>query len=260
MTADIPKAADPETALQLAPADAPLLFSGPPHNLTGDIPLVNSSQTKQKLRSVGVKSDSLKGAASLPLNEMPFFAKLYPGQQARVSGTMVVDPRTPPGIYEFQLTLGDQTLPAIANVEEVVDLRLQPGQITLLAGGPGPYTRGFVAENKGNVDLPTGAECDAPIFDSYDIPTALLIGLHEADKTSTKTMVREALLKCSEIQAGMLVTKRDPIILYAGQKKSVDLHFELPHDLKPLRHYRASLQLYNASLFVDIYTTAKYSV
>jgi hypothetical protein len=116
------------------------------------------------------------------------------------------------------------------------------------------------ALSSGNVDLPTGAQCDAPIFDSYDIPTALLIGLHEANKSSIETMVKEVLLKWSEIQAGMLITKRDPIILHAGQKKSVDLHFELPHDLKPLRHYRANLQLYNASLFVDIYTTAKYAV
>jgi hypothetical protein len=260
MAVDVSEPINPQPSLQLAPGAAPLLFSGPPHNLTGDIPLTNPGQEKQKLRSVMVKSDSLMGASSLPLTEMPFFAKLYPGQQARVTGTMVVDPRTPPGSYPFELTLGDQTLPAVANVEEVVDLRLQPSQITLLANGPGPYTRTFVAENKGNVDLPTGAQCDAPIFDSYDIPTALLIGLHEADKTSVETMVKEVLLKWSEIQAGVLITKRAPFILSAGQKKSVDLTFKLPKDLKPLRHYRASLQLYNASLFVDIYTTAKYSV
>jgi hypothetical protein len=262
MTANISEEANPQSTstLQLVPTVAPLLFSGPPHNLTGEISLVNPGQEKEKLRSVGVRSASLKGAASLPLDEMPFFAKLYPGQQARVSGTMVVHHATPPGSYPFELTLGNQTLAAIANVEEVIDLRLQPGQITLLAGGPGPYTRTFIAENKGNVDLATGAQCEAPIFDSYDIPTALLIGLHEADKSSIQTMVKEVLLKWSEIQAGMLITKRDSIILHAGQKKMVDLSFELPHGLKPLRHYRSSLQLYNASLFVDIYTTVKYSV
>jgi hypothetical protein len=260
MTADLPEAADPQPSMQFAPSTGPLLFSGPPHNLTGDIPIVNRGREKQKLRSVGVRSTSLMGAASLPLDEMPFFAKLYPGQQARVSGTMVVDPLTRPGSYEFELTLGDQTVPAIANVEDMVDLSLQPGQITLLANGPGPYTRTFVAENKGNVDLPTGAQCEAPIFDSYDIQTAMLVGLREADKSSIETMVKEVLLRWSELDAGLLITKRDPIIMGPGQKKSVDLRFHLPHDLKPLRHYHANLQLYNANLFVNIYTTANYAV
>jgi hypothetical protein len=33
--------------------------------------------------------------------------------------------------------------------------------------------------------------------------------------------------------------------------------FELPEDIKPSRHYQAELELYNATLTVDIYTTEK---
>lgn len=249
-----------EQTLQLADSGAQLLFSGPPHNLTGAIPLVNKGSEKQKLRSVSLKSASLMGAARLPLNEMPFFAKLYPGEQSSIPGTLVLDSRTPPGKYDFELTVGDKTLPAVAFVEEVVDLRMQPSQITILAGSSTSCTRKFVAENAGNVDLPTGAQCDAPIFDSYDLPTALLVGLHEADKATVESMVKGVLLKWSEIAAGTLVTKREPIVIHPGQKISVDVTFELPADLKPLRHYSASLQLYNATLFVDIYTTAKYGI
>ena len=65
------------------------------------------------------------------------------------------------------------------------------------------------------------------------------------------------LKEWAELEVGKLVTKRTPMILGPGQKVSVDLEFLLPAGLRPLRHYHANLQLYNATLSVDIYTTAK---
>jgi hypothetical protein len=56
---------------------------------------------------------------------------------------------------------------------------------------------------------------------------------------------------------GTLVITRSPVTLHPGDKITVDVDFELPGGLKPLRHYYANLQLYNAILGVDIYTTAK---
>ena len=55
-----------EQTLQLADSAAQLFFSGPPHNLAGAIPLINTSSEKLKLRSVSLKSSSLMGAARLP--------------------------------------------------------------------------------------------------------------------------------------------------------------------------------------------------
>jgi hypothetical protein len=258
MTADRRDTVPVEPSLQLASSGARLSFSGPPQGLTGAIPLVNKTDTKQKLRSIGLKSSSLKGAAKLPLGEMPFFAKLYPGEQASVPGTIVLDSRTPPGKYEFELTVGSRTLAADAHVEEVVDLRMDPAQITILAGGETSYTRTFIAENAGNVDLPTGAQCEAPIFDSFDLGAALVAGVNDSDKASVESMVKSILLHWADLQAGTLITKRDPIVLHPGQKISVDVQFDLPAELKPLRHYHSNLQLYNATLSVDIYTTANF--
>ena len=259
MTAEPRDTTPAERSLQLAgTAKTRLLFAGPPAGLTGAIPLINETDTKLKLRSVSLKSSTLKGAAKLPLGEMPFFAKLYPGEQASIPGTLSLDPTTPPGDYQFELTIGSKTMAADAHVEEVVDLRMTPSRITILAGSETTYTRTFVAENAGNVDLPTGAQCEAPIYDSFDIPSAIVSGIKESDKSTVEAMVKNILLNIGDLQAGTLITRRDAITLHPGQKLSVDVSFDLPAELKPLRHYHANLQLYNATLSVDIYTTANY--
>lgn len=245
-------------AIQFAsPDDAKLFFSGPPQHLTGSIPLINTGSDKQTIRSISVNAGDLKGQAQLPLREIPFAARLHPNQQVTIAGAMAVDPRTPPGSYEIEVKLGSRTLPATVHVTEVVDLRMEPGEITILAGSAGSYTRRFVIENAGNTDLPLGARCDAPVFDSFDLVSSMLIGLHKADKASVESMTRGFLREWSELQAGTLVVNREPIILRPGQKVAADAEFQLPPELKPLRHYQAQLQLYNATLSVDIYTTAK---
>lgn len=247
-----------QPTVQLAGSqDTRLYFSGPPKALTGRLPLVNNGTEKQKIRTVAVNAGELQGAARLPIREFPFYARLYGGEQANIPATISLDPQTPPGNYEFAVTVGETTMPATAHVSEVVDLRLDPTEITILAGAATSYTRTLVVENAGNVPLPTGAQCDAPIFDSYDLLTALVIGLHKSDKESVESMVKAFLTEWAELQVGTLVTKRPAMILRPGQKLTVDVEFQLPADLKPLRHYRSSLQLYNATLSVDIYTTAK---
>ena len=247
-----------EHALQLAGPDTTRLhFAGPPKGVSGSIPLVNTGTEKQKIRTVAVNGEKLRGAANLPMREFPFYARLYGGEQASVPATIALDPQTPPGSYDFEVTVGAKTLGATAHVSEVVDLRLDPNQITILAGAATSYTRKLVVENAGNVPLPTGAQCEAPIFDSFDLLSSLIIGLHKGDKTSAETMVKSFLNEWSELQAGTLITKRQAMILGPGQKMSVDVEFVLPPELKPLRHYRAALQLYNATLSIDIYTTAK---
>jgi hypothetical protein len=237
--------------------DTRLRFSGPPRRLTGTIPLVNNGSEKQKIRSVAVTSDKLLGAARLPLREIPFYAHLYGGEQVSVPATLVLDAQTPPGSYELKLTVGARTMAATAYVSEVVDLRLDPVEITILAGSDTSYARTLVVENAGNVSLPTGAQCDAPIFDSFDLVGTFLTGLNKGERESVESMTRAFLNEWADLKVGTLVTTRHAMILAPGEKRTVEVEFHLPADLKPLHHYHVNLQLYNAILTVEIYTTAK---
>jgi hypothetical protein len=248
---------EPSTLHLAGPADRLLRFSGPPKEVTGTIPLVNDGSEKQKIRSIAVKAGKLLGAARLPFHEVPFYARLYGGEQASVPATLVLDAQTPPGSYDLEFTVGAHTLAATAYVSEVIDLRIDPTQITILAGSATSYTRTLVVENAGNVPLPTGPQCDAPIFDSFDLVGTFLTGLNKGNRESVESMTRAFLNEWADLKVGMLVTKRPAIILGPGEKRAVEVEFHLPADLKPLHHYHVNLQLYNATLAVDIYTTAK---
>jgi hypothetical protein len=245
-------------ALSIAgPDDLRLRFSGPPHHLTGAIPLINTGSDRGRIRQLAVHTESLMGPARMPLREIPFWARLDAGQQASVDTTISIDPRTPPGTYDFELTIGNRTVPATAHVTEVVDLRVDPLSVTILAGAASSYTRTFIVENAGNVPLPGGAECEAPLFETIDMVSALIAGLHKSDRKSASSMTRAFLNEWADLQVGTVLVKRNPITLRPGQKIPVDIEFVLSADLQPLHHYRTGLYIYNAMVSLDIYTTAK---
>ena len=236
-----------------------LVFSGPPESLAGQVPIQNTTSDKQKIRTLSIAGDALRGPAQLPLREVSFAARLAPGEQASVPGSIRLDPYTPPGAYDFEITLGSKTLPATAFVNEVVNLRVQPDSITILAGSSYTYKRQFVAQNQGNTTLALGARCEAPIFDSFDLASSMLIGLHKAAASNdSKAMLTSMLQEWAGLQAGTLVVTRDPVILGPGQSITGEATFELPRELKPLREYHVSVQLYNAIIFIRIYTSATF--
>jgi len=215
-------------------ADERLFFSGPPGRLTGSIPLINTTPTRQKLRSLEVNGGDLMGSARVPLRDFPFSVRLSPGEQASVHGVIALDSRTPPGSYEIEVRIGSRMVPATAYVSEVVDLIADPPALTILAGSDNSYTRKVTVHNAGNVALLSGTRCETPIFDSFDPVTSMLIGLHKADRKSNETMIKSVLDEWADLQAGTLVITRDPLVLRPGQTEMVDLEFQLPAELKPL--------------------------
>jgi len=238
--------------------DTPLYFSGPPHALVGVIPVINTSPEKQKVRSIAIHSKKLRGAGGTPLREVPFRARLRGGQRLNLRARLPIDPRTPPGHYDFEITVGQCTLPATAHIPEVVDVRVEPQTITIIASAKSSScTRTLVCENKGNVVLMSGTQCEVPVFESEPLEQAVLEGLNKSDRKSAESMAKAALEELADLKVGTLVVKRKAIALSPGQTVAVDLDFHLPAGLKPQRHYSASLGLYNARVTLDIYTTSK---
>lgn len=235
-----------------------LYFSGPPHTLTGMVPVINTSSDKQKIRSIAINSGKLRGVGGVPLSEIPFRTRLQGGQQANLWARLPLDPQTPPGRYDFEVTVGARTLPATAYVPEVVDLRAEPREITIIASAKiSSYTKTVVCENKGNVALLLGKQCEVPIFEADPLVSAVLNGLNKGDRNSLESMTKAALNELADLKAGTLVIKRKAVVLSAGQSVALDLKFELPAGLKAQHHYSLSVGLYNANLHVDIYTTTK---
>jgi len=249
----------PEASVHLAgPENSVLHFSGSPQAVTGIIPVVNDSSEKQKIRNIAINSEELRGPGGIPLKEILFRGRLKGGQRANLRARLPLDPLTPPGRYDFKVTVGSRTLPAVAYIPEVFDLRADPRVIVIIASGKNSsYTRTVICENRGNVVLLSGSRCEVPIFEDQPLLSAILDGLNKGDKESTESMVKSALVELAGLKVGTLVIKRKAITLSPGQKVAVEIHFELPTGLKPQHHYSASVKLYNRNLTVEIYTTAK---
>jgi hypothetical protein len=250
-----------QQAIELAgPKDVRLFFSGPPKAVTGTIPLVNPSANKQRIRAVAVSAGHLKGVTGLPLRELSLFVKLNPGERANVSGTIRLDRQTPPASHEIEITVGSRTVPATVDVTEFVDLRIQPGEITIVEDSRSSFTRKFIVENVGNVAMRIGGRSEAPIFDSVDLVSTLLTGLHKADKASAESMAKGFLKEWSDLQAGTLAINWETLVLRPGHKQVIDVEFQLSPDLKPLRQYNANLQLYNATVSMEIYAKGLHTI
>ena len=239
------------------PAEARLRFSGPPKRLTGTIPLINKGSEKQRIRSIVVHSKKLLSAQRAPLSEIPVAARLQGGEQSSVRATLVLDPQTSPGSYDFEFVLADRKVAATAHVSAVVDLRVDPAEITILAGSSAPETRTIVLENAGNVPLALGSESETSLFDSSNLITTFLSGLHKAERESAEKMTEAFLNEWAELKAGTLVVRHEAITLAPGERKEIELECKIPTELKALHRYRARLPLYNASLSLNIYMTAK---
>jgi hypothetical protein len=248
----------PEQFFQLAgPEDCVLGFSGPPRAVIGMIPVVNISDDKQKIRSISINSKELRGPGGVPLSEIPFRTRLQGHQQANLRARLPLDPLTPPGSYNFEVTVGPRTLRAVAHISEVFDFRVEPRAITIFATAKiSSHTGRVVCENRGNVVLVGGDRCEVPIFEAYPLLSAVLNGLNKSDRVSAESMAKAALIELADLKVGTLVVKRRAMALSPGQKVAVDIGFELPAGLKPQRRYSASLELYNTNLQVEIYTTA----
>ena len=248
----------PDAALSVSPETEMFVVAGPPRALRGELRLRNDSNEKLKLRSVSVRSrERGKAPPGLEFANLQVGARLRPGEQAAIPLELELNSETAPGIYELETEIGGRMVPIRAHVTPHVDLRIEPAAVTLLVGSNRTVEHEFIAENAGNVPLPLGERCEAPLFDSVDFMTAFREGIRKSVGVELKPRFEQIFDQVGRMQVGSLLVHRERTTLKPGERRQMSARFELPEDIKPGRHYRASLELYNATLRVDIYTTEK---
>lgn len=239
------------------PEDAKLVFFGPPSGVRGRIPLHNPTDEKLRLRSLRVSATDLLGPAQAPLREVPVAVRLRPGEQASVPATIRLDLRTEPGPHQLTLNVAGRDVPATVYVSEVVNLRIQPDEVTIVVGAKNTYTRQFMVQNFSNVKVSLGARCETPLFQAVDYEATILLGLARASRKELNEKVAAALDDLGDTVAGTLVVTREAVTLAPGEAVNGPVEFTLPPDLKPLHQYFAILGLYGATVRLNAYATAK---
>jgi len=234
--------------------DDPPVFYGPPSALHGTLRLTNPTGQKQKLQRLALRASDLAGVARAPVGDLLLGARLLPGEQGTATGTIALDPRTPPGTYEVEIALEDRAQTAVLHVVEQVDVRVSPEVVYLFTDGERSFRQRFVVENAGNVPVRLGERCAAMLVDVIEERAALRQAGERACEDPEADALREVLCGWSRQQVGLVLLDRPDETLKPGEVRAGEATITLPEGMQSHRRYEAQLALYNATVLVDVTT------
>lgn len=226
----------------------PLLVCGTPGELRGELSISNESATKQTLKTMPFSSDKLFGAGRDVLKELKIATRIQPNQAGTLYFDIPIDPATPAGCYEATIQVGEEHQPLKVQVFEEIALYATPDEITLISHGERRFEREFAIENRGNVALALGSRSETTLFATDGSSGLLLIekksGCHAADDNSDEAQSPPCIV----------TLLHENVTLKPGEKRIIKGTIEIPGNLKPYRHYHASLELLTAQIDLHLYT------
>jgi len=228
----------------VAPEDEPLVFAGPPRQLTGRVELHNRSEVDVVLRDAVVR-DPEKAFSMRPLRQSISPLVLKPYEERRLPLTLVIDPTTPAGEYRAELELAGQCRAVVLHVTELVDLTVRPQSLVVLNRQGQPQRRRIVVANEGNVEFAIGRIGDVDLEDDFPAnrPARVIVeppnkaGKQEVDKPIV------VLLKIARegayLEAAMSVGKvGDEMSLAPGEIAPIDVDITVQKELRANSRYR----------------------
>jgi hypothetical protein len=227
------------------PEDQPIVLSGPPRRLTGQIHLHNPGDTKVVLRDAGLKDPS--GALRLPEARHALqTVVLRPDQGESLPLSIAVDPSTPPGEYHAELDVGGRSRAVVLHVAEVVDLTIDPGSM-IVFNKPGVAQRKrLVVTNDGNVAFTLG---DPVVVDLREDPPryrALRVAIEallDKDRPELDDLLVALLAVAREEERlGTVEARaRRPTDVQPGETTELEMELKLVDELPATRRYHGRL-------------------
>jgi hypothetical protein len=241
----------------------PILMHGLGGRLLGSLILKNETETKLTLKSMPIQVPRLRGEGGEPLTEVRLFGRLYPTQQGRVDFELPIDPSTPSGTYEATVQIGEQTYPVQIRVGENVELDVQPDSLILDIKDQRSFERELAFTNIGNVAIPLGEKWIAALQTQQGIETQMVESLKELcehkkegedDPSKSEGSLMKMLCALSKRQPGPVILFLEDVTLEPGETRLIKATLRLPDDMQPHRHYFAEIDLFSASILLDVYT------
>lgn len=239
----------------------PVVFSGPPDELTARIDIHNPSKAKVVLRDAGLRDPS--GALRLPTARQALDpVVLRPDQGESVPVSIAVDPTTPPGEHTAELDLGGRTQTVVLHVAEVLDLTVAP-DVLVVVNSPGvAQTKRVVVSNEGNVPFaladpgPAVLRDDVPSGQVRRVAIEPFPGREEPDLEALVVAVLAVVREEERGQGRVEVTIRGgEVQLQPGETKPVDLEFTLQEELPAGGRYRARVPVLTRDVDVVVVTS-----
>lgn len=248
----------PDSAIRLG--DGPLVFSGRPPLITGELELRNPSDERVKVRALamagaaGTKAGPAKGAGPA-FGPLKLAARLDPGSSSRVRAHLRVDRFTPPGRYDTRVEVGGQALDAVVHVFERDSVRAQPRPVRLRGLAGETVSQPMVVTNQGNVShaLPDAGQVFVGEKDWFG--RSLVYALREVSEEDGHEQYLDRLLQ--EFRATLpaparLKVEADVTELAPGATAEVRLEVVLPEGLVKGRSYVGRSRFMGAGIGFEI--------
>ena len=214
-------------------ADAdPVVLTGPPTRLRGDVHLTNTGSAPLRVRGFGVRGEGLTGGAG----GGRLTARIAGGDAVATRAALALPAATPPGRYAVTLDLGGHEVAATLVVAADPSSDVTPGRVLC---GPGRTEVELLVANTGNVPLDLAPRTRARLRADPDLAAPpLLPGPGDGDGDDGGP------------HAALEV--RDPAPLAPGERRAVRAAVVVPDDVEPERRYLALLPVATATLRVVV--------
>lgn len=252
------KAARP--AARLADVDRPLVLTGPPRALRGEVRVANPTAARLVVRqpvlrtAVGVAARPKRGARSRPLPEVTHVLRrivVRPGRVRPVPIALALDPRTPPGTYSGQLEIDGEQRPVVVHVTEDVSLTVTPQDVVLPVRPGARLDRRVVFANDGNVPVSVGT-IGAVVLDDELAHCRALRGALEDAGAKMKGLDDFAVALGRRYQrlyrTLALRVQNEATTIAPGETRVVDLRIAVPEGLDPRSRYHGYAAVSTGSL------------
>lgn len=228
----------------VAPEGEPLVFAGPPRQLTGRVELHNRSDVDVVLRDA-ILRDPDKVFSMRPMRQSISPLVLKPYEERRLLLTLVIDPTTPPGEYRAEVELAGQCRTTVLHVSELLDITVRPPSIVLLNRPDQPQRKRIVVANDGNVAFAIGHIGDVDLEDDFLARHTARVVVEPPSQVGKQEVEKPlvVLLRIAHegayVEAGMSVRKvGDELDLAPGETMPIDLDITLQKELRANSRFR----------------------
>ena len=252
-----------------APVEAPIVLTGTPKAMRGQLYLHNPGEARMifrgaQLRSEKVVTGKAAAKAAKPLEQLMVSRKIpaaivKPGERRRVPLRFALDPTTPPGEYRASLEMANQSWPLVFLVAETIALSVSPGLIVIHNQPGATATKFVVLSNDGNVDLDINDVTVIPLDDELAQCRILrgvsaVIGAQEESDLDHILTEFAHQSKAVLDQAGLLRVRNrsGSFVLQPGEVRQIELEIRLPDTLDKRTRYIAILPIYTANLTISL--------
>lgn len=233
----------------VALGDGPILFTGKPPLLTGEVDLVNPSDDHLKVRALAT------AAGGPAVGDVRVATRLAPGAARRVRARLRLDRHTPAGRYETEVESGGRRVPAVVHVLERDSVRMQPDPVTLRGVAGETVAVTMVVANLGNVAHAVPSAGSVHVGERDWLGRAMVFALRDVGPDDGYQAFLDRLLHegRTTLPAPMRLTfGSDAAELAPGATAEVALEATLPEGLVKGRSYVGRTTFLGATLGFEI--------